>query len=359
MKSVLFRGPSDGAVESLPFPLPGPGSVTVRILHCLVHNNAARQYRGEGQIKPSYPSVFGGYAVGRVAAIGPDTTAMKPGQLVIVDPFVHARDDPDVVILWGVFDGLDERTKRFTKTNWRDGCWAEYARAPLENTWPLDEDLFIGKLGLQIQDLVHLGPLVVVYSGLRKINVQAGETIVIAPATGVFSGGAISVARAMGVNVIAGGRNAEGLTALEARYPDIKTVRLSGGSEDTAALEALGPIDAFIDVAPPEATDSAYLGSCMLAVRREGRVCLMGGRGDASLPYPYSAMVFKDLTIRGSWMYEPQHVRGLLKLVASGKLNIGAGGGMEVIGSYPLDKFEEAMEHGTKCSAGKIVVLSP
>ncbi|CAH0056915.1 unnamed protein product [Clonostachys solani] len=360
MKAVVNRGYSKGAVESFPYPSPGPGSVTIRVLHSLVHNNAIKLYRGSGPMlrkEPEWPCIPGGYGVGRIASIGPDTTAFKLGQLVMFEPFVHARDDPDVAILWGSNGGFDEKTNKFSKDNWHNGSWAEYTRSPLENTWAIDEDKII-KLGLKTRDLVHLGPLAVVYGGLRKINVQAGETVLIAPATGIFSGGAVHVARAMGANVIAASRNADGLKELERKYPGIKTVQIKGGEEDAAAIAAHGPIDAFVGVSPTEATGSSHLGVGMTAVKTGGRICLMGGRGDQSLPHPYLFMVVKDITIRGSWMYERRHVKSLIKMVEAGVLRLDKEAGMEVIGDFPLEKFEEAMEEATKSSSGKIMVLS-
>lgn len=108
---------------------------------------------------------------------------------MLVDSNLRARDDPNVLAVWGAFDGFDETTKRFVKETWRDGAWTEYVRVPLESTWALDEDKLIGKLGLKPEDLLHPGLLPVLYSGLRKIDLKAGETVLIAPATGVFSGG--------------------------------------------------------------------------------------------------------------------------------------------------------------------------
>ncbi|KAK7221730.1 hypothetical protein V2G26_009733 [Clonostachys chloroleuca] len=335
MKAVVNRGYGKGAVESFPYPNPGPGSVTIRVLHSLVHNNAIKLYRGDGPLlrkEPEWPCIPGGYGVGRIASLGPDTTAFKPGQLVMFEPFVHARDDPDVAILWGSNGGFDEKTNKFSKDNWHNGCWAEYTRSPLENTWAIDEDKII-KLGLRTQDLVHLGPLAVV-------------------------GGAVHVARAMGANVIAASRNADGLKELERKYPGIKTVQIKGDEEDAAAIAAHGPIDAFVDVSPTEATGSSHLGVRMTAVKTGGRICLMGGRGDQSLPHPYLFMVVKDITIRGSWMYERHHVKSLIKMVEAGVLRLDKEAGMEVVGDFPLEKFEEAMEEATKSSSGRIMVLS-
>ncbi len=362
MRALVLKSPGDGAVETIAVPQPGPGSITIRVIHVLVYKITPDFFYGTvgnpGMSLP-YPLVFGGAAIGRVAATGPDTTAFKPGQLVLIEPQLRARDDPEVAVLWGGYDGFDERTKRFTKDNWRDGAWAEYVRAPLENTWALDEEKLIGKLGLQTHDLLHLSILLVAYGGLRRIDVKAGETVLVAPATGLFSGGAIAVARAMGANVIAGGRNLDGLKATKDRFPGIEIVQLRGEPDDIAAIQAFGPVDAFVDVGPTAATGAACLGPCLLSVRKAGRLCLIGGRRDPTLPVPYTALMFNDITIRGSLMYDPEHVRGLIQMAESGILKLGEEGGLEVLASYPLEKYAEALEHAKSSSAGKIVSVNP
>jgi hypothetical protein len=89
---------------------------------------------------------------------------------------------------------------------WRDWTYAEYAKVPLENCIPLDEERLLGPvendgLGYSVENLTQLPRLLVPYGGLRDINLQAGETIIIAPATGMFGGRAVDVALAMGAKV--------------------------------------------------------------------------------------------------------------------------------------------------------------
>ncbi|KAM0257755.1 hypothetical protein ACHAQJ_004206 [Trichoderma viride] len=361
MKALILKSPGNGVIETVPVPQPGPGSVVVKVLHLLVYQITPAVFYGNAAnpaMTLPFPLVFGSPAIGRVAAIGPDTTAYKEGQLVLIDSNLKARDDPNVGTVWGAFDGFDPITKRFVKETWRDGAWADYVRAPLENTWALDEDKLIGKQGLKPEDLLHLSILPVLYSGLRKIDVQAGETVLIAPATGVFSGGCIAVARAMGANVIAGGRNAESLKALEARFPGIHTVQLTGEDTDVAAIKSFGKIDAFVDIAPAAATGAPYFNAAISSLRKGGRVCLLGGRADATLPVSYLQLLFNEITIRGSLMFDGEHVRALIKMAEAGILKLDKEGGFEVIGSYPFEKYTEALEHGRNVGAGKIVVVN-
>ncbi|PQE05594.1 alcohol dehydrogenase protein [Rutstroemia sp. NJR-2017a BBW] len=89
-------------IKTLPTPTPVDGSVVVKVLATSVE--PAYKHIFDGKVPFLHvptPSIPGTRAVGRIAAVGPDTTSLALGQLVVLEPFVRARDDPDVQILWG------------------------------------------------------------------------------------------------------------------------------------------------------------------------------------------------------------------------------------------------------------------
>jgi NADPH:quinone reductase-like Zn-dependent oxidoreductase len=129
---------------------------------------------------------------------------------------------------------------------WRDSTYAEYVKAPLENCVPLNEKRLTaspaeGGLGYDIPHLAYFAALMVPYGGLRDVNLQAGETVVIAPATGGFGGAVVLVALAMGARVIAMGRKLESLAKLKKISDRVETVQITGNLEgETAALARFG-----------------------------------------------------------------------------------------------------------------------
>ncbi|CAM1502695.1 Fc.00g074710.m01.CDS01 [Cosmosporella sp. VM-42] len=371
MQGLVLHEDSSVTLETRPFPSPTHGSITVQVLATAANPNLIRLLRGsEGshQMSQPRPLIPGSNAIGRIVAIGPDATSLKVGQLVAVEPFVRGRDDPNVQILWGFMDGMSEATKKFHRDVWRDGTYAQYVRTPLENAYPLNEKLLCGDVkdggfGYAINDLIHALPHSIPYAGLRSINFQAGETLIVSPATGLFSGAAISVALAMGANVIGVSRSAEGLARVKSTFPSIRTVEFTGDVQaDTAAIIAAagGPADAFLDLSPPAATGSSGVTSCMLAVKNYGRIVLMGGRDDANIPFPWPLLLYRNLTIKGGFMYEREEVRGLIKLLESGKLKLGKENGFEISGTFKLNEWEKcadaAIEH---VGFGKVVLLTP
>ncbi|KAF4465348.1 alcohol dehydrogenase [Fusarium albosuccineum] len=372
MKALVLRDDNSVTLNTqAPFPSPTHGSVTVRVIATIANPNFVHMIRGAAgshQFTQPRPLVPGANCVARIVATGPDAVSLKVGQLVLVDGFVRARDDPDIQILWGMHDGQTPESKKLHRDVWRDGSYAEYLRTPLENTYVLDEETLCGPvskggLGYAPEDLLHLIPHGVSYGGFRSINLQPGETVVVSPATGVFSGATVSTALAMGANVIGVSRNAEGLEKLKAKFPSVRTVQATGEVEaDTAAIKAATkqPVDAFLDLSPPAATGNSIVTACMLSVKSYGRIVLMGGRNDASIPFPWPLLLFRNLTIKGGFMYEREDIRKLIRLAETGHLKLGKENGFEIASSFSLEDWDKCADAAIEQTAsGRIVALAP
>ena len=153
---------------------------------------------------------------------------------------------------------------------WKDSTYAEYAKVPLETCDLLDEGRLCGRMGYEIGNLAYLSTLLVPYGGLRDIDLKAGETVIVSPATGAFGGAAVLVALAMGARVIAMGRNVEALDRIKKRSKRIETVPITGDIlKDSEALKSFGAVDAFFDISPPEAAKSTHIKSGILALKRK------------------------------------------------------------------------------------------
>lgn len=236
----------------------------------------------------------------------------------------------------------------------------------MENCWALNEKRFCGPvkdggLGLDVYDLLQLTTQLIPYGGLKGIDIRPGERVIIAPATGMYTGAAVAVADAMGANVIAVGRNIKVLKELKAAFPRIEIVQLKGNvEEDTAAMRSFGPVDALVDISPPAAANSTHLRSAFMALEPYGRASLMGIPANDSISVPYTIVTISCLTIRGQFMYEPNDVPAFLKLAESGLLKLGKEGGMQIVGKFGLDQVEKAFATASvNAEAGKICMVVP
>lgn len=315
------------------------------------------------------PIVPGSSFIGRVVAAASDAPTLKPGQLAWIDPVVRGRDRSGQ-ILHGLHGGQTDESWALMEGEWRNGSWGQLARIPAENVHILDERALLtpkedGGMGYALEDLGYLSHLAVAYGGLRDIELLPGETVLVAPATGAFGGAAVHVALAMGARVIAMGRNEAVLADLKALDPSRVTIVEMSGDTDTDKTNILAgahskPVDVYFDISPPSASQSPHIKAGVLALRPKGRMSLMGGAaGDVAFPY-YQIMA-KGLRLQGTFMYTPEQVVGLTKLLESGVLRIGQERNIKCEGIFGLSQwseaFEAAGERGNRM--GRFVLLAP
>jgi threonine dehydrogenase-like Zn-dependent dehydrogenase len=373
MKTVILTAqtePLSISIENRPIPTPLPGSVVVQVLALPILDYHRQILSGARGYPLEMPMTPGGGCIGRVKTIGPDTTSLSEGQLVFFDIYVHARDNPEIDFLLGVHAGATESARKFAGGIWRNGTMAQYANLPLENVHVLDEKKLCGELGYSIEDLLTIQSACVPFGGLDNAGVKAGDTVIVAPATGTFGGAAVLTALAMGANVIACGRNQQRLDALVKGMgspAEVKTAALSGDVEkDTDTLLSLSGgsgADVYIDFSPPEAGKGGktptYFQAGLGALRPSGEAVLMGGTW-GMINIPYGAVMFKNLVIRGRFMYHRSQLQKTIKLAEQGRLKLGKKAGKNLLGAFDIDRVEEAMELAEKNPGyPNLVVLKP
>lgn len=392
-RALVLSSPSHPpTIQSRPLPSSLPqGTALVRVLATPILSYANQVFQQGNPRNYTYPlPLVPGPAscVARVAVVPKDAVRIRPGDLVWVDATVVARDDDQAVALQGLFDGFSEESRTLSRDVWRDGGMAEYVMAPLENLCMLNEHALLGGkqeqqddtsgggdggrtngksattagLGYDASDLAFLFWPLVPFGGLRDIGLRVGETIIVAPATGPFGGVAVLVALAMGAGkVIAMGRNAEALHKLKAGREDrVEIVQITGDVEKDASelLQAGGgPADVYFDISPPQAAGSTHLASAFRALKRGGRVSLMGGIM-TEVALPHAIIMHKDITIKGKWMYPKEAIPELVRMVELGMLKLGSAAGIEAE-RYSLDDWEAAFKAAEVSRFGKYVVLNP
>jgi D-arabinose 1-dehydrogenase-like Zn-dependent alcohol dehydrogenase len=356
------------AVELRPTPAPGPGSVVVRILSVSIRANAPEVWQNpaSGHNIPT-PFVPGFIAIGRVAAAGPDAAKVIPGSLVFFDPYILSREESSSNYVSGFMELQDDSSRALSRGEWRNSTLAEYAKLPLENCHVLDEQRLMGHpdaggLGYTLEDLSHIFSMLIPYGGLADIDVKAGQTIIIAPATGRYGSAAVHVALAMGARVIAVGRNQTILSDLDSLNPRITGVAMTGDLEaDKTALRAAVPAggaDGFWDMSPFAASNSTHFRSSMEALKRGGRISLIGA-AFGGMSFDYADIVMRRLTVRGTWMCTREQTVQLLTMVESGVLPLGKKAGQGPVVSFKLDEWKQALEAAEERTGPGEIVINP
>lgn len=360
---TVHKDLSGVSLKKLPVPGVDFGSALVRILSAGVLSYQRDIYTGERDYPLPKPLVGGFSAIGRVAAVGPDATSLQPGQLVYVDCVIRGRDDPGAWVLSANSDGVSAGSQKLMRDVWRDGTFAEYAKFPLENCIALNENRLCKQLGYSLQELVYISYLLVSYGGLRDIQIEPGETVVICPATGGFGGAAVRMAVTLGTRVIAMGRNAQELARIKERVfaenpkAAIETVKITGDeAADATALQAFGIIDAVLDFSPPMANRATHLNSAILALRPRGRVSLMGGFSDN--PIPSFHMIANDITVKAKFMYSRADITRLIQVLEMGLFP--RGGSFVDVASFAIDDWKAALDKAAAfVGIDRFVVINP
>ncbi|KAI3333262.1 GroES-like protein [Ustulina deusta] len=310
------KSPADIEVTERDIPKAIPGTAVVQIL-------ATGVGPGHGYLVthdvPGFsfpvPSVYGSNTVDRVVSIGSDSVSIKEGQLVTVDPFATARDDPNVEIIVGLMDSGENKAKTFASDTWRDDCWQTHAVVPLENAVPLDEEVLVGKHGYDIEELTVIVRLSVAYGAISNVDIKAGEIVIVGPATGQFGGAA------------------KALAELQSSISRVETVVITGDAEkDAQAIQAFELADAFVDFTPHSVrSEPSHFKSALLSLRKRGRIALMGGM-NSNISIPYFHMILNSLELKAKWMYTRAEIRRI----------IGKGAGHQVRGKFKLEDYEAA-----------------
>jgi len=361
--------PSTGSpleLHTVSTPTPVSGQVLVKVLRAPIASYTQEVIAGK-RFPLATPCVPGIPTIARIEEVGSDTTNRSVGQLVYVDSVIRARDDQTgeqgTQIMQGYRAGFTPAAHKLSYGDWRNGSWAEKMLVPLENTYSMDEETLVGRLGYSLSQLAWTSILLVTYGGWLAGNLQAGETAIICFATGNFGPAAIDVALAMGARkVVAVGRKLETLQKIQAKYSSnrVSTVALTGDiADDTKALRAATPrgagADVFLDLAPPAATKVAthHLKPGIGALKVKCRVVLMGGiAGD--VPFPYDDIMRRNLTLVGELMYDRDVPAKIMKLLESGLIPVEKVSTNE----FGLNGITEALEKAAQSSgSGELVVI--
>lgn len=349
---------------------PALGTILVEILHAPVQST--HSYHLAGLIHYlTFPVPFtpGNVGVGRVLSPTPaDGAFLKPGDLVLVDSFIRARDAPrDHQIMLGLHEGRSPGEKKmFAEAYRHSGTWSEVSQLPLENVFKIDETA-IKNLGLETKDLSYIYRLFVAMGGARAAELKAGKTIAIGPAAGSFSGAMVETASALGCKVIALTRpgKSEGIIKKMAEFhPQIHVAVMTGEKEaDVATIRSLltegsSGLDAFIEYSPPVTTVPDHVNPAIDCVRPGGRIVFMGAL--QKLEIPVHTFMFKNITLKGQYMYERKDVELTLRMVELGLLKLGKAAGHETVGEFGFEEWEKALEEAKESGLwGKQMLFTP
>ncbi len=340
-KAWRLHAHNDLRFDDVETPKPAPDGVLLRIEAGMVLSYMGRVLSGQMPYSlPPLPFVPGTNAIGRVIATGENVSHVRTGDRAFLSP--HLRGDvPDgepPQILIGLTSIAPTSAGLALQTRWRDGVFAEIAHWPAACVTPLfDMD------DKPATELIGLAKLIVPFGGLQRTGLRGGETIIVNGATGYFGSGAVMLAVAMGAGrVVAVGRKPGGLDALRDAFgARVIPAAVSGDADKDLAIikrAAGGSADVALDLLGSATSTSTTL-SCLRALKRGGRLVLMGS-AEVPLQLTFREMLANDWEVVGQFMYARQAPGQLARLAAEGLLDLKK----IVVTGFKLADFERAME---------------
>lgn len=283
MRAAVFEAPGEVIIKEMPYPVPGPGEVTIEVKACGLCGTDRHLFRGEFPTR--YPLIPGHEFAGVIAEVEPGSNDWHIGERVVVDPNI-ACGECYFCRKGQVNHCLNHQAIGVT----RDGAFAEFVVVPARNVYAIGEDLTFDEAAM-------VEPLSCVVYGLRRLHLQAGDQILI------FGAGPIGLLLMQGCKH--GGASTVTIVDLDEKRLEVArslgaTHTVPAGDRQEAALREIAThgYDAVID-----ATGVArVVEGCLDHVKSGGKLLLFGVcPSEAKVAISPFEVYRRDLEIIGSF----------------------------------------------------------
>ena len=329
MKVATLQEPYNVTLKDVEMPELGAEDVLIRVRNCGISGTDVRIY--QGVVNAEYPIILGQEFSGMIEDVGGGVKDVLKGERVVVEPVIYCgKCSYCRVGLYTLCEDL-----RVLGVN-ADGGFAEYVKVPKYAINKVPSNLSLEEAALTV-------PVAVALYAVKRGHVSIGDNVV------VFGGGAIGLstlqlAKRSGAEkvvmvepVALKRRLAENLGAYRTYIPEeaMEEVR-----------EGLGRVDVVIETSG----SSDALRQSLELVSKNGRVVVVGVYGRKAL-LPADALVKKNLTVVGSWLY-PHLFQEALTLIGKGIISV-----KEYVSSkYPFTEIREAFKEAIKPETIRVIV---
>lgn len=306
-------------IEECPDPVPGPGKVVVAVRAAGVNYVDGLFVQGKYQIKPPLPFTPGGEVAGDVVALGDGVERVAVGDRVLAMPWL--------------------------------GGFASHVELDAGGVVPIPGSLSYGQAAALVQSYGTM-----LFSMTRRMQVRAGEWVLVLGAGGGIGLAAIDVAKHLGAHVIAAASTEAKLAAAVEAGADATIAYESEDLKERARELSGGGVDVVVDPVGDRFAEPA-----LRALGWMGRYLVIGFAGGEIPRLPANQVLLNNRTVVGvdwgAWtMRDPGGNRLLLgelmELAGSGELSP-----VEPT-EYPLDDVVRALSDlQDRKVAGKVVLV--
>lgn len=348
MRAVLLTG--HGGYDKLdfrddvPVPIPGPNDVLIRVAAAGVNNTdintrigwysksvaeatdagAASGIDGAGDDGWSgaafqFPRIQGADACGHIVAVGNEVDPARIGERVLVEPVFRGASRFDILYFGSEVDG----------------GFADYSCVPSAHAHRVDSTL----------SDIELASFPCAYGTaeniLTRINVQAGERVLITGASGGVGSAAVQLAKRRGAEVTAMAANAKAEIVLS-----LGASHVVPRDADLTALFGQEHFDAVVDI-----VGGPQFSAILNVLKRGGRYGVSGAICGPIVDLDLRTLYLKDLRLIGCTVLEPEVFGNLVSYIERGEIR------PVIAAVYDISEIVKAQEAFlTKRHVGKIVL---
>jgi propanol-preferring alcohol dehydrogenase len=290
-------------IEDRPVQAPGIHQILVKVIASGVCHTDLHAVSGDWPVKPKMPLVPGHEAIGYVAAVGPEVTNVKEGDIVGV-PWLYSACGCCEFCITG-WETLCEQQQNGGYSV--DGGYAEYVIADAR---------YVGHFPSNV-DCIQMAPIicagVTVYKGLKETDTKPGQWVAIS-GIGGLGHLAVQYARAMGLQVAAIDVADDKLELAKSLGASLVVNARKQDPGEYLKKETGGMHGVLVTAVSPIAFRQG-LG----ALRRKGTIAL-NGLPPGSFDLPIFETVLNRYTVRGSIVGTRQDLQEAIDFAVAGKV---------------------------------------
>lgn len=299
MEALVYEGPRELNVRSVPVPEPGADEVLIRVSRVGICGSELSGYLGHNSLRVP-PLIMGHEFAGTVVQAGHAVGSLHAGDRVTVNPLMacgHCR--------WCKEAAPQLCADRRIIGAYRPGAFAEYVAVPAANVLVLPDSVTMesGAWTEPLACAVHIG---------RLAQWQPGDRLL------VFGAGPIGVLAMLSAQI--GGLT--DIVVMDLDRSRLGAVQAFGGIGLASAdeLRSAAPADGFDVVVDAVGADATRRQAVEFA-RRGGRI-VFSGLHEADSRLPINAAVRNEITMRGAFCYDSSDFRTALDWLSEGRVDL-------------------------------------
>lgn len=336
-----------------PVPIAISSGVVVSVLAVRIPSYTNEVIRGTLGYDLPIPMIPGPTCIGCIETVGEDVFDLIPGQIVLCNSLLSSADiigsADEILIGW---TGNNSPRSRRMQEIWRNGSFAEKALYPARCLIPLSDAAHY-----DINRLPFLASLAIADGALKRGELRGGQTVVINGATGQNGSAGVLAALVRGAGrIIITGRNEDKLQALTNLSPRIVACPISGDrSRDAENIlkTSEGGADVIVDYLGPTPTPNVTMAA--IDALKIGGIAVLAGGVRHKLPLSYSTIMRRQLTVRGSFMFDRATALECWQLIRSGAIDLS----ILKTQAFTLREIDEAIKSAANQNGFNFTVLLP